>query len=563
MFGNFTQKISKFLLNRMKNSKTEEINTFIDELLRELKNILLNEDVYPPLVDKIIDQGKIYINNNKNQIFDNKNLMKNLLKNLLGEYVIENLNFNYNKYIILVGDNGNGKTTIASKLAVYFTNEEKNIAIIHNDPFRYGSYQQLVENLEGTSIKIYKYGESIDEDYDHIIVDTAGFSSWTPQYEQNILNYKGNYIFVGSCLIGSNNFSIMEKIIEKINIDGIIITNCDGEARSGLFLSGSYLMKKPILFISDNESIKGDEFNSAIIPFEKETILKRLVGLYDETGFQKAVDKITKRNTGLMDRLLTGVFDYETMEEFLEGIVKNKFNSILGSLGNFNTQNDHQKAMMKKMLLVIQSMTKKEKKNPQLLKGSSGFSRINRIAKGTHMNPMEVANYIQSINMMINTFTNFTNNGMADLENITDVEEIKDKFNDPEFLKKYMKKDDGQNESYDDDIHNNSSFNENILQNVVSQEKNIYNNNMSNEEENNNNNPTMNPFAGNNGEMSEEMLNGIRMIKQMYTPAQLIQTIKMLPKDMLKSTPFGSMDPKMMDMILTEQNIQMLYDMVK
>jgi signal recognition particle subunit SRP54 len=550
MFGNFTQKISKFLLNRMKNSKNEEINQFIDELFSELKNILLNEDVHPHLVEKIIEKGREYLNKNKNEIFNKQHLMKNLLKELLGEYIIEDGNFPLKKNIILMGDNGHGKTTIASKLAVYLSQEGKKVAVIHQDPFRYGSYQQLMDNLASTAVSIYKDNENIKDNYDYHIIDTAGFSSWNSDYEKNILNYDGSYIFVGSCLLGAGNFNLIERILKKINIDGIIITNCDGEVRSGLFLSASYLIKKPILFISDNETIVGDEFNPAIIKFEKESLLKRLVGLYDETGFQKAVDKISKKNSGFMDRMLSGVFDYETMEEFLEGIVKNKFNGILGSLGNLGTQNDQQKAMMKKMLLVIQSMTKKEKQNPNLLESGSGFSRINRIARGTHMNPMEVANYIQSINMMIGTFSNFSGSAMADLEQMTDVEEMKEKFSDPNFLKKYI-----NNEK------ENISFNENIS----FDEKNIYNNNIMSDEEKNNPehiNPAMNPFAA-GGEIPEDMLNGIKMIKQMYTPAQLVQTIKMLPKEMLKNTPFGSMDPKMMDMILTEQNIQMLYDMVK
>jgi signal recognition particle subunit SRP54 len=531
MFGNFTQKISKFLIKRMQNSKQEEINKFVDDLLEEFNGILLNEDVHPQLVKKILEDGRQYLNANKHEIFNSKNLIKNLLKEILSKYILEDENLSLQKNIILIGDNGNGKTTVASKLAVYLSQQGKKIAVIHNDPFRYGSYEQLVENLETTNVVVYKNNEVIRENYDHYIFDTAGFSSWTKDYESTMLA-NGTHIFVGSCLIGNSNFLLIESILKKKSIDAIIITNCDGEARSGLFLSASHLINKPIAFITDNETIIGDGYNPAIIPFHKETLMKRLVGLYDETGFQESVEKISKKNSSLMDKLMTGVLDYETMEHMCEGMVKNKFNSLLGSMGNMQMDNPQQKLMMKKMLIMIQSMTPKEKTQMDLLDGPTANSRLNRIAKGCHMTIPEVIGLLRSSKMMINTFKNFAANGMDQL-NTDNIDDLKDKFSNPDFIKQYM----------DEDSKNSINTN-NINYNFSESNSNQYNINktMSNEIQNGGNN-----LFGDNAET-------IRMMKKQFTPQQFVNLLRSFTPELLRSMPgMESVDPAMLKAITVEQ----------
>ena len=542
MFGGFTNKISQFLLNKAKNKKNEELNDFIKDLLKELNDILLNEDVHPTLIQLIIKDSEKFLNDNKNQLLDSKNLIKNLIKNILSQYITEESNFPWKKNIILIGDNGNGKTTVASKLAYYWAQQGLKIAIIHHDPFRFGSRKQLEDNLMGTGINILSINDNT-HDYDRVIIDTAGFYSWDENYK-NTINFTGNYIYVGSCLTGNNAYHTIENIIQNVNIDGIIITNCDGEARSGLFLSASYLMKTPILFITDNESIKGDDYNQSIIEFNKDNLLKRLVGLYDETGFQDAIDKVSKSHGKLMNKFLTGIFDYETMEEILEGIVYNKFNSLLGSLGNMAPQDPQQKVMMKKMLLVIQSMTLKERRNMDLLKGPTRISRLQRIGKGTNLDIPLVDILIQNIDNMIKTFKNFSTNGLSQLENLDNIDDIKDKLTDPEFLQKYINSDDNE-------------------ENIIKNENNNYNNNMSVTDDNNDldNKNNINAFDKN----MPNPFGNKDMIKQLKTlfpnPQDLLNFIKGLSPDLIKRMPGMENQDVSILQSLTLEHIQLLYNM--
>jgi signal recognition particle GTPase len=157
----------------MKEKSQKEFKELIQEILLEIRNILLNEDVHPSLVESIIKDSGVYLEQKKNQIYSDNNIIKNLLKDVLSTYLIEDLNFKFKKNIVLIGDNGNGKTTVASKMAVILS-QKHSVNVVHKDPFRYGSYQQLVENLTGTTVNI---SQEILSNYDYNIIDTAGFSS--------------------------------------------------------------------------------------------------------------------------------------------------------------------------------------------------------------------------------------------------------------------------------------------------------------------------------------------------------------------------------------------------
>jgi signal recognition particle subunit SRP54 len=458
MFTGFTQKVTGYMMKKVGEAKNKETSLFIQELLREIEKTLIIDDLHPVLVEKISQEAKEYLNNHKEQLLNgDQKLIQNLLHHVFNNNMMEDNNFQFKKNIVLIGDNGCGKTTFACKLAIYLKEKfHENREIINLDPYRFAAHEQIQENLAGEEIKIIKLNpidkESIEaiikDNHQNKIFDTAGFSNSTEDYLTMISStfppQDTTYIYLGNSLVGPSGFSIIEKIKSIFPIDAIVITHCDGDARCGLFLSASFLFKKPIIFISENEMIKSDEYTQSLLVFQREKILKRLVGLYDEAGLQEEIDKLGKKNQGLMDRFIQGVFDYQTLKDILDGTLNNKFSGVLSSLGNLQNLDGEKKQEMRRMITIINSMSKEERSNRLLLKHSeaSSFSRIQRIAKGCNLSVQEVEQTIRMMDNMIGTLKNFSERGMSQLGNMDNINDIKDKLSDPSFISQYMEQED-------------------------------------------------------------------------------------------------------------------------
>ena len=534
MFTGFTQKVTGYMMKKMGEAKSKEMNVFIEDLLQEIEKTLIMDDVHYLLVEKISKEAKEYLNNNKNQILNgDKQLIQNLLHCVLQQNMIEDVNFHFKKNIVLLGDNGAGKTTFACKLALYLKEKfEEEIEVINIDPYRFASKEQIEENLEGEGIIIKKLEninkeslkESIHSNDFRKIFDTAGFSNSTPEYMELISNIfphnDTTYIYVGNSLVGQNSFTVIEKIKSFFNIDGIVITNCDGEANCGLFLSSSFLLQKPIVFISENELIKSDDYNQSLLVFQREKILKRLVGLYDEAGLQEAIDKVGKKNQGLMDRIMHGVFDYQTLKEILEGTLTNKFNGLLGSMGNMKNVDSEKKKEMAKMLTIINSMSKEERTNRALLKNNaSALHRFERIARGCNFSVEDVQRNIMMMDTMIGTLKNFSEKGLTDMEKTGNLDNLKEKLSDPSFMSQYIDREDTN------------------MDNIAESQDKVRNITM----DNHSNNPMLNnPEA-------------LRALKN-FSAKQIYDMIQNIPTSMLASMPgMGNIDPSLVKNITVEQ----------
>lgn len=258
-----------------------------EEIIEELEETLISTDIGFDLTNKIIEQVKIKLKDEKNRS-DEKimELMKSTILELIN-HSNQNNDFlvdieKYKPFVILiVGVNGSGKTTSIGKLAYNFKNSGLNVIIGAADTFRAAANEQLEiwANRAGVEIIQKKSGSdpsavayetincAIKNNYDIVLIDTAGrlHSKINLMEELNKINrvikkqlpYAPNETFlVIDGTTGQNAMIQSEEFKKYADITGLIITKLDGTAKGGTVLNICYNQKIPIRFIGIGENIQ-------------------------------------------------------------------------------------------------------------------------------------------------------------------------------------------------------------------------------------------------------------------------------------------------------------------
>jgi signal recognition particle subunit SRP54 len=183
---------------------------------------------------------------------------------------------------------------------------------------------------------------------------------------------------------------------DLVGITGIFLTKMDGTARGGGAITSCAITGAPIKFIGTGEKL------DAIEVFEPERFISRLIGFGDIQGLlEKAKEADIKKET--VEKIATGKF---TMNEFFEQLKSmqkmGSLKSVVGMMPGIpaklpkDVDLSKQEGKMKKWSYMIQSMTKKEKEDPQIIDAS----RVKRIAKGSGTNEAEVRELLKSYQQM-------------------------------------------------------------------------------------------------------------------------------------------------------------------
>ncbi len=417
MFETLTERLSGALKTITGKAKLTEDN--IQESLREVRRALLEADVALPVVKDFVEQVKnraigqeVSAALNPGQAF--LKIVQAELQSLMGDANEElNLKAVPPAVILMAGLQGAGKTTSVAKLALWLkSNQKKSIMVVSADVYRPAAIKQL-ETLAG-EVGVSFFPSDISQKPEEIVksalaeakkrfvdvlfVDTAGRLAIDDEMMSEIkslhdLIKPAETLFVVDAMTGQDAANTAKAFNDTLPLTGVILTKTDGDARGGAALSVRHITGKPIKFLGVGEKIDGLE------PFHPDRVASRILGMGDVLSLiedvEKKVDK--KKAERLAQKIKKGKrFDLEDFKEQLQqmqnmGGIGNLLDKMPGMGGMAQAAAGRiDDKMFVRMEAIINSMTMKERRNPDLLNGS----RKRRITQGSGTN-------IQDLNRLI------------------------------------------------------------------------------------------------------------------------------------------------------------------
>jgi len=299
-FKNKLRKTSNFLsLNILETFKNKKVDT---NTLEELESILISSDISLDVVDQLIDSvRKVNASNDEviNVVFENLAKKINEILSLRMKKLIDKHN-NKKKIILFVGVNGSGKTTTLGKIANKLLLNKK-VLIAACDTFRAAAVDQLEDwakknnndfvsgkiNQDPASIAYEACGKFKSENYDYLLIDTAGrLSNNTNLINQliklkNVISKIDKDFNIDTVLVldgtnGSNMIKQVEIFGKALDVSSLIITKLDGTAKGGALISIANRYEIPISYVGLGEKIED------LIDFNPQDFSRSILGLNDK-----------------------------------------------------------------------------------------------------------------------------------------------------------------------------------------------------------------------------------------------------------------------------------------
>ena len=383
----------------------------VNELVKELQKALLQADVNVKLVFTLTQRIKERVL--KEEIPGSLTKRDYLVK-VVYEELVKFLGGDESQVdtsakptmIMLTGLFGSGKTTTAGKLARYFSKRGLKVALVQLDVYRPAALdqlQQLGKNIgvpvfgdknEKDPVKIYSNCQNELKKFDLVIVDTAGRDALSAALIGELkavaaaVSPKENLLVI-SADIGQAAEKQATAFHEACKITGVIITKLEGTAKGGGALSACSVSGSPVKFVGLGEKAEDLE------KFNPKGFVGRLLGMGDiEALLEKAQEAITEEEAkDISDKFLKGEFTLLDLYEQMQAIKKMgpiaKVMEMIPGFGQLKLPKDAlevQEEKLKKWKYAMDSMTKKELGDPELLSSD----RIERIAKGAGTSSSEV-----------------------------------------------------------------------------------------------------------------------------------------------------------------------------
>ncbi|WP_421725959.1 signal recognition particle protein [Bauldia sp.] len=311
--------------------------------------------------------------------------------------------------IMLVGLQGSGKTTTTAKIALRLTERDKRKVLMASlDTRRPAAQEQLkvlgeqagIDTLPIVAgqmpVEIAKRAMSAAKlgGYDIVLLDTAGRTHIDESLMAEMADIKQaanphEILLVADALTGQDAVNLASSFNERVGITGIVLTRVDGDGRGGAALSMRAVTQKPIKLIAVGEKL------DALEDFDPKRIAGRILGMGDVVGLvEKAAANIdAEQAAAAAERMRKGVFDLDDLSEQLGQMQKiGGMSGVMGLLpgvGKVKKQIDAMgvdDSVFKRQQAIISSMTRRERKNPAILKAS----RKRRIAAGSGTHVAEI-----------------------------------------------------------------------------------------------------------------------------------------------------------------------------
>ena len=409
MFENLSERLERSFKILKGEGRITEIN--VAETLKDVRRALLDADVNYKVAKTFTDtvKQKALGQNVLTAVKPGQLLVKIVhdeLATLMGGTAQELQLKSHPAVILMAGLNGAGKTTLSGKLALLLkTKKNRRPLLVACDVYRPAAVEQLRVLAEQIDVPIYMNLESQDpvaiaregiqhakaKGYDTVLVDTAGRLAVDEELMREIAAIKeacqpDETLFVVDAMPGQDAVNTAKEFNDRLDYDGVVLTKLDGDTRGGAALSIRTVVDKPIKFVGTGEKME------ALDVFHPERMADRILGMgdivslveraqaqYDEEEAKKLQRKIQKNQ-----------FDFDDFLGQIQQIKKmgnlKELASMIPGVGKALKDIDIDDNAFKSIEAIIQSMTPKERKHPEIL----NQSRKNRIAKGSGTTLQEV-----------------------------------------------------------------------------------------------------------------------------------------------------------------------------
>lgn len=438
MFENLTERLSGTF--RKLSGKATLTENNIQDALREARRALLEADVALPVVKDFIDRvsnravgQEVSKSLTPGQAFIK--VVQAEMQAIMGSANSElNLKSAPPAVVLMAGLQGAGKTTTVAKLArLLKTKEKKKVMVVSVDVYRPAAIKQL-ETLASdigveffasdasqmpTAIADAALREARKQFVDVLLVDTAGRLAIDQQMMEEIAALHGQLapvetLFVVDAMTGQDAANTAKAFNDALPLTGVVLTKADGDARGGAALSVRHITGKPIKFIGVGEK------TDALEPFYPDRIASRILGMGDVLSLiEEAEQKVDKKKAERLARKIKKGkgFDLEDFKEQLTqmqnmGGVASIMDKMpgMGAMppGAANMVDDSQ---FRRMEAIINSMTMRERVNPDILNGS----RKRRITQGSGTQIQDLNRLLKQHKQMQKVMKKMKGGGMANM----------------------------------------------------------------------------------------------------------------------------------------------------
>ena len=313
--------------------------------------------------------------------------------------------------IMMCGLQGAGKTTMCAKLGYYLKKSGKKPLLVACDIYRPAAIDQLKVVGKQAGCEVFEKGmqnpvktakqaveHALKQNLDTVIIDTAGRLHINEELMKELADIKKELspteiLLVVDSMTGQDAVVVAQAFNDKLDITGVILTKLDGDTRGGAALSIKAITGKPIKFSGVGEKI-GD-----LEPFYPDRIASRILGMGDVLSLiEKAQEAVSEEDAKKLEKAFKeNSFTFEDYLSQIENMKKmgnlKDVIAMIPGLGSKLKNVDIDEDQLKRNKAIIQSMTPKERRNPELIKSS----QRKRIADGSGTS-------IQDVNTLLRQF---------------------------------------------------------------------------------------------------------------------------------------------------------------
>lgn len=438
LFSSLSERLNHIFSKLTKRGKLTELE--IKEAMREVRVALLEADVnfavakkfIADVSEKCVGEAILKSLTPGQQVIK---IVRDELTKLMGE---ENVKLEVSSkpptVIMVCGLQGSGKTTLCGKLALSLKKQNKKPLLVACDVYRPAAIDQIKVLGKSINIDVYERGtsnpvktslEAIEyaKKYmiDTVIIDTAGRLHIDEKLMDELKEIKSHVnpteiLLVVDSMIGQDAVSVSTAFNDALDITGVVLTKVDGDSRGGAALSVRSVIGKPIKFCSVGEKLTDLE------PFYPDRMASRILGMGDIlTLIDKAQEAVDEQKAKEYEKKFRE--NSFTLNDYMDQVDSIKhmggLKSILGMLPGIGgklrqIEDSIDENELQKNKAIIQSMTEKERENPDIINGS----RRIRIAKGAGVEVSDVNKLLKGFNQskeMMKQLKSNKHGGMANI----------------------------------------------------------------------------------------------------------------------------------------------------